>query len=105
MAIQTYLYPQRNLGRTHPKYKGSRYNVNIQLKNEEITHEPLDMIANDDPVTFAVYTRENNLLDMPGWKRFKSTTKRGKKTSHMADQAKLRPYHYTPTYKLDSASI
>ena len=42
----------------------------------EITNEPLDMLAKDDPVTCTVYDRENNLPDMPRWKIFKPITKR-----------------------------
>ena len=87
------------LGRTHPQYKGSRYNVKVEWGNGEITHEPLDMLANDDPCTCAVYVRENNLLDILGWKIFKSIAKREKKMLRMVNQAKLRSYHYTPKYK------
>ena len=65
----------------------------------DITNEPLDIIANDNPVTCEVYTRENDLLDMPGWKRFKHITKKEKKMLRMTNQAKLRYYNYTPKYK------
>ena len=53
------------LGRTYPQYMGSRYNVKVEWENGEINHEPLDMLAKNDPVTCAVYARENNLLDIP----------------------------------------
>ena len=36
-----------------PNNKGSKYNVKVGYKNGEITHEPLDMVAKDDPVTCA----------------------------------------------------
>ena len=68
-----------SLGITLPQYKGSRYNVKVDWENGEITHEPLDMLAKDDPFTCTVYDRKNNILDMLGWKRSKSIAKREKK--------------------------
>ena len=47
----------------------------IEWENEEITTEPLQVIAKDDPVTYAIYERENNLLDTSGCKQFKSIAK------------------------------
>ena len=90
---------QGPLTRTHPDYKGSSYNVKIEWENGEITYEPLDIIAKDDPVTCAIYAKKNGLLEEPGWKRFKSIAKREKKMLRMANQAKLRSYRLTPKYK------
>ena len=59
----------------HPDYNGSSYNVKVEWESREITSEPLNVIASDDPVTCAVYARENSLLDLPGWKRFRSIAK------------------------------
>jgi hypothetical protein len=56
-------------------WKGSSYNVMIEWENGEITTEPLAIIAADDPVTCAIFARDNNLLDLAGWKRFKGTAK------------------------------
>jgi hypothetical protein len=83
----------------HPDYKGSMYNVMIEWENGEVTTEPLQIIAADDPVTCAIYAKENNLLHLPGWKRFKSLAKRQKKFTRLANQAKLRSYHTTPRFK------
>ena len=47
----------------------------IEWENGEITTEPLAIIAADDPVTCAIYARDNNLLDLAGWKRFKGIAK------------------------------
>jgi hypothetical protein len=47
----------------------------IEWENGEITKEPLKIIAADDPVSCAIYVRENGLLDKPGWKRFKHIAK------------------------------
>ena len=83
----------------HPEYKGSQYNLMIEWENGEITNEPLSVIAADDPVTCAIYARDNGLLDKPGWKRFKDIAKREKKFTRMVNQAKLRSYNTAPRYK------
>ena len=87
------------LAKGHPDYNGSTYNVQIEWENGEITSEPLNVIASDDPVTCAVYARENSILDLPGWKRFKSIAKREKKFLRMVNQAKLRSYSTAKRYK------
>jgi hypothetical protein len=83
----------------HPDYNGSTYNVMVEWENGEITSEPLNIIAADDPVTCAVYARENNLLDTPGWKLFKGIAKRQNKFTRMVNQAKLHSYRSAPRYK------
>ena len=74
------------------------YNVMVEWENGEITSEPLSIIAADDPVTCAIYARDNNLLELPGWKRFKRLAKRQKKLFRMANQAKLRSYNTAPRF-------
>jgi len=49
-----------------------KYSVKVGWSTKEETWEPLDIIAVDDPVTCAKYAKENDLLELPGWKRFKS---------------------------------
>ena len=71
----------------------------IEWENGEITNEPLSVIAADDPVTCAIYACDNELLDKPGWKRFKGIAKREKKFTRMVNQAKLRSYNTAPRYK------
>jgi len=87
------------LKQNHPNYKGSTYNVMIEWENGEITSEPLSIIAADDPVTCALYAKENDLLDQEGWKRFWGIAKRDKKLFRMAHQAKLHSYRTAPKYK------
>ena len=82
-----------------PDYKGSTYNVMVEWETGEVTAEPLQVIAADDPVTCAIYARDNNLLDLPAWKRFKSIAKRQKVFTRMVNQAKLRSYTTSPKYK------
>jgi hypothetical protein len=71
----------------------------VEWETGEITAEPLQIVAADDPVTCAIYAKDNNLLDTPGWKRFKSIAKRQKKFTRMVNQAKLKSYSTSPKYK------
>jgi len=56
---------------TDPTYKGSKFNVMIEWENGEVTSEPLSISGADDPVTCAIYAKENNLLEIDGWKWFR----------------------------------
>ena len=49
-------------------YNGSSYNLRIAWENGEILEVPLKQFAHDAPVECAMYAKENNLLDEPGWK-------------------------------------
>ena len=84
---------------TDEGYNGSTYNVQVEWENGEVTFEPLSIIAADDPVSCAIYAREHDLLDTPGWKRFKKIANREKKLLRMANQAKLRSFNTAPKFK------
>ena len=58
-----------------------------------------NVIAADDPVTCTIYARENNPLDVPGWKRFKPIAKREKKFIRMENQAKIMAFRTARKYK------
>ena len=45
------------LATSHPNYNGSSYNLRIEWEHGEITNEPLNIIAADDPVSCAIYAR------------------------------------------------
>jgi Reverse transcriptase (RNA-dependent DNA polymerase) len=90
---------QGPLTSNHPEYKGSTYNVQVEWETGEITTEPLNLIAADDPIYCAIYARDNKLLDQPGWKRFKSIAKRQKNMIRLINQAKLRSFNTAPRYK------
>jgi hypothetical protein len=79
--------------------QGSKITLLIEWENGEINKEPLGIIASDDPVTCAIYARENGLLDQPGWKQFKHISRNEKKFSRMVNQAKLKSFHTAPKYK------
>jgi hypothetical protein len=87
------------LSPSHPNYKGSAYNVLLDWSNGERSHEPLNIVAIDDPVSCANYARENNLLDTPGWIRFRKLAKRSKMLIRLAKQSKLRSFRTTPVYQ------
>jgi hypothetical protein len=80
------------------KAQGSKIIFLIEWENGGITKEPLRIIAAADPVTCAIYARENCLLDQPGWKRFKHIAKNDKKFTRMVNQIKLKSFHTAPKY-------
>eukprot|EP00536_Pseudo-nitzschia_multiseries_P004087 jgi/Psemu1/9233/gm1.9233_g len=92
---------QGPLNNKHPQYKGSKYNLWVEWENMERTYEPLANIAAADPVTAAKYTKDNDMLDKPGWTRLKciiNLAKRTKKLDRLIHQAKLRSFHTAPHY-------
>ena len=63
---------QGPLAASDPDWKGSKYNVQVEWETGEITFEPLSVIAADDPDTCAAYAKENDLLAVKGWHRFRN---------------------------------
>ena len=59
-----------------PDWKGSKYNAQVEWETGEITFEPLSIIAADDPVTCAAYAKDNDLLALEGWHRFRCLAKK-----------------------------
>ena len=88
----------QKVARNHPDYNGSQVNVMIEWENGEITSEPLKIIAESDPVTCAVYAKENNLLNDPGWKQFKSKAKKDGKFLRLVNKAKVKSYKLPTKY-------
>jgi hypothetical protein len=81
------------------KYKGCTWNVLVEWETGEVTSEPLNQMAMDDPITCAVYAKENDLLDTPGWKQFKSRAKREKRMLRELKQAHLRQVRRSVKFK------
>ena len=69
------------------------------MGEREISTEPLKLIAADDPVTCAIYARDNGLLKKTGWKQFARLARREKRLIRMAKQEKLRSYRTSVKYK------
>ena len=90
---------QGPLSKQHKDYKGSSYNITVEWENGEQTDEPLSIIAEDDPVSCAIYAKENDLLDLPGWKRFRNVAKMQKNLFRDANLAKLRSFSTAPKFK------
>ena len=59
-----------------PDWKGRKYNVQVEWETGGIIIEPLSIITADDPVTCAAYAKENDLLALEGWHRFRSHAKK-----------------------------
>ena len=59
-----------------PLWKGSKYNVQVEWETGEITFEPFSIIAADEPVTCPAYPKENDLLALEGWHRFRILAKK-----------------------------
>ena len=81
-----------------PDWKGSKYNVQVEWETGEITFEPLSIIAADDPVTCAAYTKENDLHALEGWHRFRSLAKKDKALARAIKQSKIRQVRRSQTY-------
>ena len=79
-----------------PDWKGSKYNVQVEWETGEITFEPLSIIAADDPVTCAAYAKENDLLALEGWHRFKNLAKKDKVLARSIKQCKIRQVRRIP---------
>ena len=79
-------------------WKGSKYNVQVEWETGEITFEPLSIIAADDPVTCAAYAKENDLLALEGWRRFRSLAKKDKVPAGAIKQSKIRQVRRSQTY-------
>ena len=88
-----------------PEYKGSKWNLLMEWENGEETWEPLftakkDGIGDQNAVEVALYAKENDLLNTPGWMspRIRSLAKSQKKLIRTANQAKLHSFRTKPIY-------
>ena len=57
------------------------------------------MVAADDPVTCAIYAKENGLLEEDGWRRFRRIANWQKKCIRLINQAKLQSVCTRLVYK------
>ena len=74
---------------TDPNWKGSKYDVLVDWETGEKTYEPLSVLAADDPATCATYAKENDLLHIDGWKRFRNQAKRDKTLTRSVMQSRI----------------
>ena len=82
-----------------PNYNGSLYNVMVELETGKITEEQLSIIAKDDPVSGAAYTKEQNLLHLPEWNKLKHIAKHQKTLTRAINKTKIRQVRRSVTYQ------
>ena len=99
LKFKSILNHQGPLTKDDPEYIGSKYNVLVDWEDGECTYEPLCVIAADDPVTCALYAKQNNLLEEPGWKRFKRMVNKEVQFQRMINQTRLQSVRRTTRYK------
>ena len=87
--------PQRP---TDTNWKECKYNVLVDWETGEKTYEPLSVLAADDPVTCALHTKENDLLHIVGWKRFRDLAKRDKTLTRAIMQSTIRQARIAKKY-------
>ena len=85
--------------RNDSQYKGSSYNLLIDWENGEQTWEPLSIIARSDPISCAIYAKDNDLLHLPGWTRFRNIANQQDRLVRLVNQAKLKFFRTLPVYK------
>ena len=54
-----------------PNLNRCKYNALVEWETGEKAYEPLSVLATDDPVTCASYTKGNGISHIDGWIRFK----------------------------------
>jgi hypothetical protein len=84
---------------TEPKYKGSRYNVQVKWETRETTFEPLSVISDDDPITCAIYSKKTGLLNQQGWKHLKPYVRSHSRLIRNIKQSKVRQFRRSVKYK------
>ena len=72
--------------------------MKIEWEDGTQTYEPLSVIAKDDPASCAKYAKENDLLEVEGWKRFQCLARRVKKMHRMIKQAAFVSQRSGPLY-------
>ena len=82
-----------------PEYNGSSYNLLIEWETGEQTWEPLSNIVASDPYTCAVYAKEHNLLNTPGWKLLKRYARTARRLIRTLKKSKYRQARASKKYK------
>ena len=82
-----------------PEYNESSYNLLIEWETGEQTWEPLSNIIASDPYTCAVYAKEHNLLNTPGWKLLKRYARTARRLIRTLKKSKYRQARVSRKYK------
>ena len=59
----------------------------------------MSIIPRSDPISCAIYAKDNDLLHLPDWVRFKKTAQRQDRLIRLVSQAKLKLFQNSPVYK------
>ena len=71
----------------------------VEWETGEITEQPLSIIAQDDPVTYAAYAKEHNLLHLPQWNKLRHIAEHQKTLTRAINQTKIRQVRRSATYQ------
>ena len=82
-----------------PEYNGSSYNLLIEWETGEHTWEPLSNIIASDPYTCAVYAKEHDLLNTPGWKLLKRHARTARRLIRTLKKSKYKQAKASRKYK------
>ena len=82
-----------------PEYNGSSYNLLIEWEPGEQTWETLSNIIASDPYTCAIYAKEHNLLNTPGWKLLKRHARTARRLIRTLKKSKSRQARASRKYK------
>ena len=96
--FRTLIGHQGPLKPTDSDWKGCKFNVLVEWETGEKTYDSLSIFAADDPVTCATYAKENDLLHIEGWKRFRNLAKRDKTLARVMMQSKIRQVRRSSKY-------
>ena len=71
---------------------GNEANIMFKLNGRlgRLPLNPFSIIAVDDPVTCAAYAKQNDLLALEGWHRFRSLAKKDMALARAIKQSKIR---------------
>jgi hypothetical protein len=91
LTFKSILAHQGPLSVRNPQYKGSAWNILVELDVGDPTWEPLNLIAKCDLVSVAMYGEANGLLNKQGWKYLKKHAKNMRKVyRHVREIMKAR---------------
>ena len=67
----------------------SSYEVLVNREDGRVNWEPVSVMRHDDTIYIAKYTRDNNLLDKPGWNHLHHYFKNTNNKNRLFKAAKL----------------
>ena len=79
--------------------KKTKIEIQVVWETGATSTESFEALRKDIPVDLSIYTKENNLLELDGWDRFKRLADRSKLTERLVKQAKLHSLKYSTRYK------